>query len=560
MGSDFYPNQYPAPQQSTAVPMQAAPYQYPNVNAIPQTQAPPPQAALPVGKASNGMMSWDAATDMFRTDDNGQAIAPDASFYAYGQTPDQAAALRAGMISNAAQGRDAFAGYGTNATSAGMTGAVNQFGIADAAQQAADQARLNTQDAASWAGAKMLEGYNDFATGNDLRGLSGAARTQGQSSVADQAAQGLLAAGSQPYQPSAGLGAAAQGIRDASGNGQVGAGTQAALGNLNAAGNTGPGQLATSGIQAIQDAARAPGGPSAAELQMRQGLDTASANAMGLASSGRGRGQSGAAMQQALGQQAANQQEAVAKTAQLRAQEEAARRGENLQALTAAGQLSVSADTAARERAAQAAATGAGLMTSAEQAARQQQLQAATAAGGLEAEIERARQSGDMARVNALQAAAQTGLGQGSLALEGTQLAGNLTQNAGTFDMGVNQMNQANQQAWLNSLLGVNQFQTGAQFQGLGLGSEANQAATNSWLTGNEMALNAAMGGEQLNQDWLNRLYDTYGAEADRKAQLWGAYMGNDVAMKTANQQADVAGDQGIAGMVGMGLGAVGLL
>lgn len=83
-------------------------------------------------------------------------------------------------------------------------------------------------------------------------------------------------------------------------------------------------------------AARTQEGPSAAEVQLQQQSDANQRAALGMARSGRGAGDSASALSDAMMSNAATQQTTNANAATLRAQEEANRRAQQLQALEAA--------------------------------------------------------------------------------------------------------------------------------------------------------------------------------------------------------------------------------
>jgi hypothetical protein len=85
-------------------------------------------------------------------------------------------------------------------------------------------------------------------------------------------------------------------------------------------------------------AADHPAGPSAAEQQLRQGANEQMLQTMALANSGRGAGGSAGAARDAMFANARTAGQVNAQAAELRAREEAARRGEDLSALGAASQ------------------------------------------------------------------------------------------------------------------------------------------------------------------------------------------------------------------------------
>lgn len=90
---------------------------------------------------------------------------------------------------------------------------------------------------------------------------------------------------------------------------------------------------------ALQQFANQGPGPSAAQAQLQEATDANTRNALAMARSGRGMGGGAAAMRQAIGQNAATQQQANSQMAQLRANENTAYQQQRLQALGQAGTL-----------------------------------------------------------------------------------------------------------------------------------------------------------------------------------------------------------------------------
>lgn len=512
-----------------------------------------------VGAATD--WAWGGLKDTFTTDDNQAPPQFGVSDWAYGGSGENAAALRSGMGSLAERGEGVMNQY---ASSARQMVAPTINGLASAANQSSQigqQASTAGRAMADTAGRQFNETFRDsYGAGQRLNDLSSSAMTAGRSQAADQATSALLQFGMDPGRQTDWSGMVNR-AEAAGGTGAPGSATERGVGGLLSAGSAGPGEMSSQAIGSLRDFATSPGGPSAAEAQMRQGLDTSAANAMALASSGRGRAQSGAALQQAQAQQAAAQQETVAQTASLRAQEEAARRGQNLEALQTAGQLGVSADTAALERNLQANQAAAGYLTQAEQVAQQQKLAGILGAGGLQAEMERARATGDTTRLQALQSAAQTGIASQSNILQGLGLSGDLASSMGQYSLGMQQANDAQNQAWMSAMLAANQYGTQGALQGAQAFGGFYNDIGNQWLASNSQAMQAAAAGQDIYNSWIGRGYDTYDQEQQLRAALAQERMRDEASIRLGNQQADIAGDASIAGMVGgIGGAALGLL
>ena len=97
--------------------------------------------------------------------------------------------------------------------------------------------------------------------------------------------------------------------------------------------------MQTGAYDALMGMANAGPGPSAAQAQLTQATDANTQNALAMARSGRGMGGGAAAMRQAIGQNAATQQQAGGQMAQLRANENTAFQAQRLQAMQGAGDV-----------------------------------------------------------------------------------------------------------------------------------------------------------------------------------------------------------------------------
>lgn len=493
------------------------------------------------GKEAVGdIAGW--ASDQLSPDDNKKIPTVQDNWWQYGATPQEATMLRGGMLDRAGQ---APAVYGVYAQNFGEQGRQYQNQIGDLGTTAdlytsTMRGQADAMSRAAESGANT--GYADqYGIQGQMNDLSGASRGAGASPITGQAASGLLSLGAQPTADTR----AAQGaVMAAGGNGSIGPTTQQGLSGLSAAGNAPIGSTTMSGINNLNQFARAPSGSSAAEIQMRQGADTASANAMGLAASARGRGQSGAAMQQALGQQAAIQQDTNAQAAQLRAQEEAVRRGENLQAITSSAQLGTEADIQQQNRALSGAATAAQVGSDAEQQARAQQLAAATA-------VLQAQGQTDATQIQALQAAAASGDAAARTQLAGLGQAGEQLLAGGQFGQQTYQINDASDLAWMNARMGA----AGLQNDVLNSDIATQQGLLSAGFQGNMAGTQASMGayglGQQQRDAYMNRYYDTYDNEQALRASAYNNWLNNYTNIQLGNQQADVQGDSAIMGLAG---------
>lgn len=290
---------------------------------------------------------------------------------------------------------------------------------------------------------------------------------------------------------------------------------------------------ATDAYNSLRQFANQGPGPSAAEAQLKSGLDQNVAAQAALARSGRGAGENAMAAQQAQFQAADLGQRTNADLASLRANEAANWRGQQLGALNSAGQLGGNIEAQRQGIQGlnlQAMQSGAQLGQSADVAANQLRLSGlATAAGNygqLNQGLMSANANAAQAHLTGLNAAAnaygqgagldlqgdvaqqQTAQNWGSMALQGTATAGN--------------QNAAADQLYLSTLGNVGQQYNNAGQVGLGYlqGGTAAQAGYE----------NAAMG---LSSD-----------EAARRAQLQQAKMTTGTQASIANQSTDQQRDQ----------------
>lgn len=285
-------------------------------------------------------------------------------------------------------------------------------------------------------------------------------------------------------------------------------------------------------------------GPSAAEAQLRAGQDRAAASAIALARSGRGAGANAAAARDAMFANAAGNQQLNQQMAQLRAQEEAAWRGQQLQAMS--GQ--------------QQALTG----------ARGQDIQLAQTLGAQG--LESARLQGDLGLRSAEL--------QGGLGMQAAGLQGQLGMQAAGMDQQQNalqaqltadqrQRNQDRELALRGQALGYTQMAatTPAQYfalqnQAAGMGLGAQQAALGAQMgslqtqTGAQLgALNAGtaaqMGWEGIGQDVMRQQMQADMAEEELRAQ-------NVMQARQIAAEADAQRDAAYAQMASSGIAALG--
>lgn len=254
-------------------------------------------------------------------------------------------------------------------------------------------------------------------------------------------------------------------------------------------------------------------GPSAAEAQLRSAQDQNVANQIALARSGRGAGANANAARQAAFQSADIGQRTAADMATLRANEAAAWRQQQLQALSGAGNLAGTLESAQQGRQGMELT---GLTSGASLYGNQDQLRLAASQGA-------ASQYGNMygAEAGATQAAANTK--QGYLTQATTAQSNAAAQDAGAFD----------------------------DFLG-GLGSAANLTAQ-AGLT----RLDAMKSGIASQSAYDQSALGIQENEATRRAGLAGAYMHEQAAASRANQAADLEKDASQAGLISTGFGAI---
>lgn len=356
------------------------------------------------------------------------------------------------------------------------------------------------------------------------------------------------------------------------------------------------------GIQGLEGFADRGMGPSAAEAQLRAGSDRAIAGQMALARSGRGGG-GAAALRQAQANAAAIQQQTSGQAAQLRAQEEAQWRGQQLGALQAAQQArgtlggqQLSAQqaalqargtlgaqqTAALEAAQQGYGAATGSQLAALQGATQAQTQALSArdaaqarslqALGIEAQQAQAlggqSLQGQAQQLAALQAAQQAYQGQAALQAQaagagagaGAQYAGQQLAATQANVQAQQQQRQINdamrlgllQQAGARDALAAQYAQQGQQgaLDWAALQQGYQQAGMQNQLAAAQFGQQGALGFSQLGETYdTNQLQAAMALEQLRANQSLSA--------QTANQQADLEKDAGITGMIGSGIGAL---
>lgn len=265
--------------------------------------------------------------------------------------------------------------------------------------------------------------------------------------------------------------------------------------------------------QALRSYADQGPGPSAAEAQLKSGLDANVANQIALARSGRGSGANAAAMRQAQFQAADMGQKTAAEMAALRANEAANWRGQQLQAMSGAGSLAASAEQARQGNTA--------LSLQARQAS-------AEYAAGLEGN-----------RLAALQSAGNQ-YGQQYGAISGNQVATDQSRQAY-----LGQSLQAQQMAAQQASGGYDQY-LGALTSGAGL---QNTAAQNR-----QTAYQAGLGVQSAYDQAALGVGEN---EAARRAQLANTKMNADTQASLGNQQADAAQDASQQGMAAAAIGAL---
>lgn len=279
------------------------------------------------------------------------------------------------------------------------------------------------------------------------------------------------------------------------------------------AGNVGREQIDT--YQALRDYADQGPGPSAAEAQLKQAQDANVAQAVALARSGRGSGANANAERQAQFQAADIGQRTAAELANLRANEAATWRGQQMQALSGAGSLASSAEQARQ------GATG-------------QQLQALQATGQF-------TQGNEANRLAALQSAANQ-YGQQYGAISGNQIATDQARQ-GYLGQSLQAQGLSAQQA-----SGAYDQYLGALTSGAGIQNQAGQNRVNAYQAG--------LGQQAAYQQAALGVGEN---EATRRAQLANTKLGADTQASMANQNADLQKDSSIAGMASAALGALAL-
>lgn len=486
-----------------------------------------------------------------------------------------------------ATGREASAALGANM--AGQLSASGAQGLAGATNLGADIAGgLAASGQAGMAGATQL----GTSQGSYLQGLGGdlATSAMGRGAAGAGVASSLGQA----------LGTEANALGGQIGSQQLGvAGAQSAMGQgIQGLGvdayNRAQMQLALEGAQnaqgqqqssldALREFRQGPEGPSAAEQQLKLGMDQAMRQQLSLARSGRGTGVNAAALRQALEANTGTSQRLAGETALLRAREAEARRGQDLSALgieqqttgqmrgqslqEALGAANVGLQSQAQRDAAAQGYLGLGL--NAEQLANvsratgiqaqtsQQQAAMAAVQRGLEAGLsydQALAQAGIGAQAALAQSGsqaalqgAQMGLGYNqALQLGGAQAQSNLAQAGLSYDQALQLGGAQAQTALTQAGLGYDQA-----LRGLGVGAETQMA---------QAGLAQALGYNQLGAGTLTDLYGqalqgaTSFNELANQAQLGGmgleqVYGQNANAAQMNALNAAIAANQGYTGM-----------
>lgn len=304
-------------------------------------------------------------------------------------------------------------------------------------------------------------------------------------------------------------------------------------------------------------------GPSAAQALLQSGLNQSAAQNLALARSGRGFGGSASALTQAAGLNAAAGQTTVNQAAILRANEVAAQRQRAAQNLQAAGGLQLNSAGQSMQQ----ATTQAGLTQQQRVLNDQQQiaLQGQSLQGqqaGLQAQLGGAQlgvsAATDAARLNqqGMTDAAQLGLqgntsasqlglqGQTSASQLGLQGMTDAAQLGTQATLGGNTLNMQGQQA--GATLGLQGLGDAGQLalQGSDLDLQGQQAATNTMLTGEQLAGNAY--GQELGG---NVSYEQN--ETTREGVRQGVVAQQQAADKAFQQQLLGAGISGVGAMIG---------
>lgn len=240
-------------------------------------------------------------------------------------------------------------------------------------------------------------------------------------------------------------------------------------------------QAATGGVQALNNFATGPAGPSAAEAQLRMQADKDKRTALALARSARGGPAATAlALRRAQAENSATAAETRGQAGVLRAQEAATARGQNLSALTSAGGLEQQASTTNLN----ALTAGAGLNLQGQIAAGNLNVQGQTNATnadltGSGQNLAAAQSSGSLG-VQGATSASQQQLDASGQQLQAAQTAGALAQNTRGQDIQVAQSNlqAALQTMQLNDQQSQFYTQLGEQARQAGIQTQAQATAT----------------------------------------------------------------------------------
>ena len=418
--------------------------------------------------------AFDFFTDMFSTQNAGSG-SYDVTDYAYGGSLAAQREAQADLVARGEEGNSVLAEAGNQDYNKLQAGALAQYAAAGEARTSGlNSANVANQYAAdTGARANALQTYGDQGSLRNWQS-SANALSDYKPTAASQIAGGRLA-------------------------------------NFSAGSQAGPEQL--SSYSELQSYADQGPGPSAAEAQLKSGLDANVANQIALARSGRGSGANAAAMRQAQFQAADLGQRTSADMANLRATEEANWRAQKLQALQGAGSVAANID--------QTRLT-------------QSDLNLKAAASG----ADYANQT-EANRLSAAQSAANQ-YGQQYGAISGNQVA--------TDSSRQNYLNQSltAQQASANQAsAGYDQY-LGALNAGVGTQNTAAQNRQNAYQSG----LTTQAGYDQA-------ALGVGENEAERRGTLAGAKIGADTQASIANQKADAASDSQNVSTIGTAVGAL---
>jgi len=322
------------------------------------------------------------------------------------------------------------------------------------------------------------------------------------------------------------------------------AGATAAAGRLNAFDAGQQTGHAENAYNSLMNYATQGPGASAAEAQLRAGADANVAAQVALSRSGRGAGENAQNQRQAMFAAADIGQRTNADLAALRANESAAWRAQQAQALGQAGALGSSIEAQRQGIAGlnlSAAQSGAQLGQQGDLAANQLTLSAMQGAAGQygtqNQAMMQATAQAEAARLQAMQASANQYGSLSNYALQSDIATQQNAQGWGALGLQANQtagsQNAAANQLYANALTGAGQLQNNA--------AQLNLSAMQAGTGAQAAYENAAMG--------------LYEGEAQRRAALAAAQMGGQTQVSLGNQQADVQHDQALMGLFSNGMG-----